>query len=336
MTTYPPNEATLRLPLTQELLGRIADPLFLLSPPLSLASYVCAMLGQHPQMQVLPETHLFLAETMNDWWEICAQSSFNMAHGLWRAIAELYFGGQTESQIAMAAAWVRRRLPFTTGYILELIAARVYPRMLVEKSPSIVFHAATMQRAIRMFPQARFIHLLQHPHAHGEAVVSAIQDTLARQLPVPQWLRRLACFSATEANEHSQEHAELDPQQAWHTLHSNVCEFLETIPDDRKLLIRAEDVLGSPDVTLSAIVEWLGLQNDLEALDAMKHPERSPFACFGPSGARFGDSPHFLRSPTLPAPAPESARLEAPLSWRADGEGLSPAVQALARRFGYA
>jgi Sulfotransferase family len=335
MMTQPRPESTLRLTLNQESLGPIADPLFLLSPPLSLASYVCAMLGQHPQMQALPETHLFLAETITDWWEICAKSSFNMAHGLWRAIAEIYFGGQAESQIAMAAAWLRRRLPFSTGYILELIAERVYPRMLVEKSPSIVFHPATMQRVLRMFPQARFIHLLQHPQAHGEAVVSAIQDALAHHLPVPRWLRQLACFSADEADENSQEHPELDPQQAWHALHRNIGEFFEKVPEDRKLFIRAEDVLGTPDLTLSSIVEWLGLRNDPEALDAMKHPERSPFACFGPPGARFGDSPSFLRSPTLPPPAPEAARLETPLSWRADGEGLSPAVQALARRFGY-
>ena len=26
-----------------------------------------------------------------------------------------------------------------------------------------------------MFPRTRFIHLLQHPHAHGRAVVAAIQ-----------------------------------------------------------------------------------------------------------------------------------------------------------------
>jgi len=68
----------------------------------------------------------------------------------------------------------------------------------------------------------------------------------------------------------------------------------------------------------------------------VEQKRRNAVTVESPVGARFGDSPHFLRSPTLPAPAPESARLEAPLSWRADGEGLSPAVQALARRFGYA
>ena len=115
-------------------------------------------------------------------------------------------------------------------------------------------------------------------------------------------------------------------------MHSNVCEFLETIPDDRKLLIRAEDVLGSPDVTLSAIVEWLGLQNDLEALDAMKHPERSPYARFGPPEARYGDNALFLRSPVMPAPPAEPDNLDAPLSWRA---GFQPDVKELARQFGY-
>ena len=66
----------------------------------------------------------------------------------------------------------------------------------------------------------------------------------------------------------------------------------------------------------------------------VEQKRRNAVTVESPVGARFGDSPHFLRSPTLPAPAPESARLEAPLSWRADGEGLSPAVQAHARRFG--
>ena len=336
MTTYPPNEATLRLPLTQELLGRIADPLFLLSPPLSLASHVCAMLGQHPQMYSLPETHLFLAETITEWWEICAKSSFNMAHGLWRAIAELYFGGQTESQLAMAAAWLRRRFSFTTGYILELIAARIYPRMLVEKSPSTVFHAATMQRSLRMFPQARFIHLVEHPRRHCEAVVTAIKDVVAHHPNrVPQWLRQLACFSAAQADESSQEHPELDPQKAWFALNKNICEFLEAVPETQKLRVRMEDVLRDPDAALAAIAEWLAIRSDAEAIDAMKHPERSPYARFGPEGARYGDNAAFLRSPSLPEPPVERDDLDAPFSWRDDGEGFSPEVRALARAFGY-
>src|SRR5262249_55032915 len=63
-----------------------ADPVFLLGLPLSVATVVAAMLGQHPQLYSLPETHLFVAETVRDWWDICAASSFNMSHGLLRAV----------------------------------------------------------------------------------------------------------------------------------------------------------------------------------------------------------------------------------------------------------
>jgi sulfotransferase family protein len=313
----------------------IADPVFLLSPPLSLASFACAMLGQHPQMHSLPETHLFLADTLNDWWEICAGSSFNMAHGLLRAVAQLYFGGQTEDTVLLAGAWLRRRLPFTTGYIAELLAEKVRPRMLVEKSPSIVFHAGSMQRAQRMFPQARFIHLLQHPRAHGRAVVAAIKDVMAHQGRIPQWLRQLACFSAETADEESQERHEIDPQQAWRALNQNICDFLDAVPESQRLAVRGEDLVANTDATLRAIAEWLGVQTDDEAIEAMKHPERSPYACFGPSGARYGDNALFLRSPVLPSPPVEPDDLDAPLPWREDGEGLSPEVKAFARRLGY-
>ena len=46
------------------------------------------------------------------------------------------------------------------------------------------------QRAQRMFPQTRFIHLLQHPHARGRAGVAAIQEPVtSAPAAVWQWLR---------------------------------------------------------------------------------------------------------------------------------------------------
>ena len=118
-------------------------------------------------------------------------------------------------------------------------------------------------------------------------------------------------------------------------MHSNVCEFLETIPDDRKLLIRAEDVLGSPDVTLSAIVEWLGLRNDLEALDAMKDPEARLTHVLARRKPAMATTRFSCASPAMPAPPAEPDNLDAPLSWREDGAGFRPDVKELARQFGY-
>src|SRR5206468_95560 len=141
-----------------------------------------------------------VAETLQEWWETCAATSFNMSHGLARAVAQLVYNEQNETTVRLARAWLRRRLPFTTGYVLELLAERVHPCALVEKSPSMIFHLESMQRVARMFPLARFIHLVEHPRRHCEAVVAAIKDAVAhRPNRVPQWLRQLVCFSAANA-----------------------------------------------------------------------------------------------------------------------------------------
>ena len=49
--------------------------------------------------------------------------------------------------------------------------------------------------------------------------------------------------------------------------------------------VRGEDLLGEPDTYLRKIAEWLGLRTDEEAIEAMKHPEQSPYACIGPENA---------------------------------------------------
>jgi len=318
--------------------GLMPSPIFILSPALGFGPVASAMLGQHPQLYGLPDTHLFLAETLDEWWELCAAGAFggSMMHGLLRTVAQLYFGEQTEKNVVLARAWLRRRQPFTTGYVLELLAERVRPRALVEKSSSTVLYPGSMRRAARMFPLAHFIHFVEHPRQHCEAVVAAIKDAVARHPNrVPHWLRQLACFSAANADEHSQERFEIDPQQAWHALNKNICDFLEAVPENQKVRVRVEDLVAETGVTLRTIAEWLDLRTDNAAIDAMKHPERSPYACFGPTGARYGDNPLFLRSPTLPAPPTNPDTLDAPMSWCEDDDGFSPEVRALARRFGY-
>jgi hypothetical protein len=312
----------------------VADPVVILALPRSFGSLLGAMLGQHPQMYALPETHLFLADTLRDWWDLCAQSSFNMAHGLLRIVAQLYFGEQTEDSIRLAEAWLRRRLPFTTGYILELVSERVHPRIIVENGPSVVFHLGSMQRALRMYPQARFIHLVQHPREYGERIATAVKEAAA-QGEVPQWLLQLACYPLSSGDQQSPTRIEIDPQRAWHALNSNVCQFLEALPRNQRLRLRCEDVIASPRATLRTAVNWLGLRCDKEAMEEMEHPELSSYAFFGPPSARYGSDPVFLQNPTLPPVPPKPPTLEGSLDWREDAEGFLPEVSQLARRFGY-
>src|SRR5262249_41021505 len=146
-----------------------------------------------------------------------------------------------------------------------------------------------------MFPAAVFLHLVRHPRGHGESVIRYLKGR-RRLGPVPRshWLLHLASFPHD-----SGELSEMDPQRGWLALHSNICKFLENVPAAQKMRVRGEDLLTDRDHGLAKICEWVGLRTDPAAIDAMMHPERSPFACYGPAGANFGNDRSFLKHPAL-------------------------------------
>jgi hypothetical protein len=325
---------------------QIADPLFILSAPRSFSSVACAMLGQHPQMHGLPETHLFADEMMDRWLHRSASENYPMAHGLLRAVAELFYGGQTEDNIKRAVGWVMRRASSTSGMVFEELALQVSPAILVDKSPSMVYTLDSMRRAHRFFPQARFIHLVRHPRGQAYSVLK-YRNALARpeyqsreRQPeagkVPDWLSNLASFSySPRGSEADSEPSDLDPQRGWYVLNKNIVDFLQSVPGHQWIRIRGEDLLTEPDQGLATVAEWLGVRDDGEAIELMKHPETSPYACFGPPGARCGNDIFFLQDPVLHASRGKTPSLEGELSWRHDGRGFLPEVKELAQELGY-
>lgn len=328
--------------------------LFILAPPRSFTTIVSHMLGQHPEMYGLPETHLPCAQTMSEWFyhaqttwivdvtDIASQhpslgSQLNMEHGLFRVVAQVYAGEQTDPAIRWASEWLKQKSEFTTGAILELVAEKLRPRMLVEKSPSTVYRLEFLQQTFRRFPQARFIHLVRHPCGHGESVMKYLK-AIQRLKPIPRshWLFRLASFPAGSENLNNPERPQaLDPQRGWYVLNSNIYEFLKSVPESQKKRIIGEELLSKPESGLRDIAAWLGLRTDSAAIEEMKHPERSPYACFGPPSARYGNDHFFLKRPRFHPNGTKSHRLEGPVSWRENGQGLLSEVKQLAREFGY-
>ena len=143
------------------------------------------------------------------------------------------------------------------------------------------------------------------------------------------------CVEYADSFDYSTTPPTLDPQIVWHDYHRNILDVIDPIPNQQKIRIRGEDLLSRPDDHLRKLAGWLGLRSDRRAIQEMKHPERSPFACYGPRGARFGNDPSFLKSPTLRPYREKRQDLEGPLSWRPDGAGFSTRVKRLARQFGY-
>ena len=310
---------------------------FILAPPRSFTSVVCAMLGQHPQMYAVPELRLFGCETVGEWIQQCSKASYQMASGTLRAVAELVFGDQTEYAVTMSRKWLRQRSHWSTRQLTKFLGRIVYPRILVEKSPSIVYLPAGLQRMYRMFPDARFIHLLRHPRGHGESVMKLkreLERETKRPLPPHDWIVRLCSFPQWSTQKTTEQDI-LDPQHGWYVLNQHICKFLDSVPDNQKIRIRGEDVLAEPDASLSRLAGWMGLRTDHRAIEAMKHPERSPYVGFGPAEAVHGNDRFFLAAPNLRLEAGGVLSLEGPLGWRPDGVGLLPAVKSLARIFGY-
>jgi hypothetical protein len=278
------------------------------------------MLGQHPEMYGVPETHLFTSQTMQEWWT--KHRGTYRTDGLSRAVAQILFNGQTDHTIRRARQWLRCT-PQSTGDVVHVLAEKVSPRILTEKTPQVTERIEHMQRIVCQFPDVRFLHLLRHPFGQVLSRIERRLKTLRQASPHIDMVEAARRFDGA------------DPQRLWHRCNSNIVTFLETVHPDHQMRVRGEDLLAEPNRHLREIAIWLKLRSDPEAIDAMMHPERSPFAGFGPPSARRGGDEKFFRAPAVRTIARRRESLDGPLPWRDDHAGFAPEVRLLARRFGY-
>lgn len=300
-------------------------PLFILSPPRSFTTVTCAMLGNHPEMFGLAETNLFLAETVGELARLHRLRP-RVSHGLLRSIAELGFAEQSVETIAAAKAWLADNAEMSTIEMFGLLAEWAAPRTVIEKSPSHVYKAEALARMRQGFPDAYYLHLTRHPAAMWGSTRELREQILEATGAAGG---RAAWGHGTIVKE-----GELDPERLWLKPHLTILEFLEDIPADRQLRLRGEDLLENPPLYLPQICEWLGKRHDKEAIEAMLHPEASPFAKYGPPNAKFGNDPKFMESPQL-RPYTSAPRPLDGVEVNGEFVAFSPAFIHYAELFGY-
>jgi hypothetical protein len=302
----------------------MATPIFLLAPPRSFTSVVNAMIGQHPELFGVPELNLFNFPKVTGLWQAASDQvgfNANRRHGLLRTLAEVLFAEQTDETILGAAHWVAAREDWSTAQIFAAMRELVHPLSIVDKSPTYTMESERLYRIHEACPDARYIHLVRHPVKQCESVMKLNYGAFALFV---------------NSIEYRDGKAHIEPQIAWHDMNVNIVDFLENaIPPDRYMRVRGESIMEHPKEKLREICRWLGIRDDEEAIDEMMHPERSPFACFGPVTALFGNDPNFLRDPAFSQRAQKLPSLDGPVSWRNDGTGLYPEVIQMAKMFGY-
>jgi hypothetical protein len=280
------------------------------------------MLGQHPQMLGLPETNLFARghfESLRKMYD----SNRRQSHGLLRAISELALdGGQNAQNVKVAEQWLSQDPDISTAELFRDLMAFARPLRLVDKSPLHVYSMESMERMIDAFPDAMFLHLTRHPRGNCESIYKLHKRAKERAAQIRGEKPLLDDINCV-------------PDKIWCYPHLLILDFLSSIPLEQQYRMRAEDFLVDPDHHLKKLANWLQISTEPEAIEAMKHPENSPFACFGPAGAVFGNDPGFLQAPKFrQSKGVGFGDMEGPLSWD-DELFLGESVREVANLLGY-
>jgi hypothetical protein len=310
---------------------RIAEPVIILSMPRSYSSLACAMLGQHPQLYDTLETQLFEVDTLQEWWR--NYGDIHDSDGLTRVLAEILLGSQNWETVKLSRKWLWWRRHWTTLDVAWMLAEKLFPLALVEKTPiesaSRKVIRAKLQRRLCIFPRARLIHLVRNPVDYGISHLDHLEKMSKGAYPwrMAQRYRMMLDYTTDPPT--------IDPQVLWFRVNTLIDEFVGGLPKEQSLLVRGEDLISDPDTELCRIVSWLRLRSDMKAIEEMKHPERSPFACVGPRNAMFGGDPKFFRSPALRIAKPATNGPIRSVPWREDKIPFRGDVIKLAKKFGY-
>jgi len=295
------------------------EPLIILCPPRSYSSIVCGIIGQHPDCYGLPELNLFMGDSLGEVWGGHAGFMRTFGRdGLLRTLAQLHDGEQRPDTIVRAREWITQHSAWPIRQVFDHIQELVGNKILVEKSPSTVFNADFLNRMLQTFPKANILHLLRHPRGTASSVLSLRAGR--------EGLNRLV------GNLES-----MDPERTWRRTHQMIVNATDQLPLGQCMRLKGEALLSNLKVYLPQICEWLDIRTDQEALEAMMHPEHSPYAGPGPTGATGGNDPNFLAEPKLDLARLAKLRepfLPGELSWR-PGQFFEPSTLKLAKQLGY-
>ena len=291
------------------------QPIFLLTCMRSYSSLVSSMLGQHSQLFVLPEVNLFVAPTLGEAADLFRAIRPRSLDGVHRLVAELEFGGQDFDTIKAAGDWLKARRDWTPVDFMAWVTEKVAPRRVIEKSPSTVVKDGGIEMALRLFPQADYLHLTRHPVATCDSI-ARITNYADLKGPRKRFVK--------------------DPEMSWLEINSAILDTSRSLSAAQYMCARGEDVLSDPDGFLAQLCDWLGLELTEADVEAIYHPENSPFACYGPQNAPFGNDPNFLKNPSFKKRPITTPTLEAELTWAPEeGRYLMPESLLLAQQLGY-
>ncbi|MEO1260059.1 MAG: amino acid adenylation domain-containing protein [Bacteroidota bacterium] len=213
------------------------QPIFILAPPRSGTTLLRVMLAGHPELFACNELQLLHFETLADRSKAYT-GKFNLwTEGLIRAVMELE--NLTAAQ-AKSLLYAYEKKGMTTSGMINHLKTWANDRTIVDKSPSYLLDPLALEKAIRDFPNARFIHLVRHPYSMVKSFEKYHMDQV---------------LYLKEHGHSAQALGEL----VWLHSHQNAVDFLQKIPARQRHFLRYEDLVKYPEREMQELCYEIGL-----------------------------------------------------------------------------
>lgn len=264
------------------------EPLFILSPPRSYSSLISSMVGQHPELYAFPELQIFSDDTIGEMMQK-NQRRFNRlaSAGSIRSIAEIHERRQTDESCTRAWLWLQKHADWSPFEFFDYLRRKVAPLIAVEKTPVNTWKISRLEKIVRAYPNAKFLHLSRSVNGNAKSLKEFIndQDELLGRKETDQLTGRAL----------SREY----PASVWYICHRNVLNIKPLIKEENFLQIKGEDLLNQPILILTQFCKWMNINTNATCINAMLRPHESPYAFVGPRIAVGGNDGKFMRQPVL-------------------------------------
>lgn len=226
---------------------RNKQAIFILSPPRSGSTLLRIILAGHPKLFAPPELHLLTYGNLNQRkMALGSDASIHLLQGAIRAIMQLKNCSAEEAEILMQNCEYQN---LTTKEFYHWIQQELGDKILVDKTPTYASHVNILKRAEMEFENPLYIHLVRHPYG---MIRSYETSKLERIVPI--------------MNQKSLTRREIS-ELTWLISHENILEFFQDIPENRKLTLKFEDLVGDPENSIRNQCKFLGLEFEPEMLN---------------------------------------------------------------------
>lgn len=276
---------------------------YIFSTPRSGSTLLRVMLMGHSEIFSPPELHLLQYESLGQRRaSLEKENTLFLREGFIESVKELK-GIPAGDASRIMEDLESKDLPVKAAY--DYLRDLCGNRFLVDKSPTYAQSAGTLRKAEQMGTDSVYIFLIRHPLSVME---SFVRNGFDRMMGIggDPW-----------------EYAE----QLWTQMNANIRDFLADIPDSRKIFLRYEDLVATPEPVVKALCSKLGLSFETALLNP--YEGRRMLNGLHEESLTIGD-PNFLNHGKI------DHGLAA--SWEKHRDKLAllkPETRALAEEFGY-